>query len=250
LDLQARNYAAAKAAVEARLRSGPPTPQLFVLAAGAYASGNDAASAERVLRQAIAMDASFLPAYAMLGQLYVSQQRLDEARQEFERLAQRQTRPVGALTMSAVILQGQGNIAKAKERFRDVLAIDPRAAVAANNLAWMYADAGENLDEALQLAQTATDAVPDVPELMDTLGWVYYKKQLPKLAIPLFSRCVEKAPRSATYHYHLGVAYRLAGDTTRARTSFERALAETPDAATASAVRGALTEIGTPNSRN
>jgi tetratricopeptide (TPR) repeat protein len=250
VELQARNYAGAKAAVEARLGSGSPTPQLLVLAAGAYASANDAASAERVLRQAINVDASFLPAYAMLGQLYVSQQKLDEARREFEELAQRQTRPIGALTMSGVILQGQGNVAKAKERFREVLAIDPRAAVAANNLAWMYADAGENLDDALQLAQAATNAVPDVPELMDTLGWVYYKKQLPQLAIPLFSRCVEKAPRSATYHYHLGVAYRLAGDTARARTSFERALAESPDSQTASAAKGALNQIGAPASRN
>jgi tetratricopeptide (TPR) repeat protein len=182
--------------------------------------------------------------------LYVQQQRLDEARAEFEQLARRQSRPVGAMTMSGMILQAQGNVPKAKERFQEVLAIDSRAAVAANNLAWMYADGGEKLDEALKLAQTATQAMPDVPELMDTLGWVYYKKNLPQLAIPLFSRCVEKAPQSAMYHYHLGLAYRQAGDTARARTALRRALDHSPDAETASAIKGALAEMPETSARD
>ncbi len=250
MELQARNVAGAKALVENRLGAGAPTPQLLLLAARTYITANDLPSGERVLRQAISVDASFLPAYALLGQLYVQQQRLDEARAEFEQLARRQSRPVGAMTMSGMILQAQGNVPKAKERFQEVLAIDSRAAVAANNLAWMYADGGEKLDEALKLAQTATQAMPDVPELMDTLGWVYYKKNLPQLAIPLFSRCVEKAPQTAMYHYHLGLAYRQAGDTARARTALRRALDHSPDAETASAIKGALTEMPETSTRD
>ena len=50
--------------------------------------------------------------------------------------------------------------------------------VAANNLAWMFAETGENLDMALQLAQAATRRVPEQPEIQDTLGWIYYKKGL------------------------------------------------------------------------
>ena len=243
VELQARNVAAARSLVEARLGSGTPTPQLLLLAARTYTSANDLASAEKMLRQAISANASFLPAYALLGQLYVQQQRLDDARNEFEQLARRQSRPVGAMTMSGMILQTQGNAAKAKERYQEVLAVDSRAAVAANNLAWMYAESGEKLDEALKLAQTATEAMPDVPEMMDTLGWVYYKKNLPRLAIPLFSRCIEKAPQSAMYHYHLGLAYRQAGDTGRARTAFRKALEHSPDAGTEVAIRAALTEM-------
>jgi tetratricopeptide (TPR) repeat protein len=243
MELQARNVAGARALVEARLAAGTPTPQLLLLAARTYTTANDLTSAERVLRQAISVDASFLPAYALLGQLYVQQQRLDEARAEFEQLARRQSRPVGAMTMSGMILQAQGNAPKAKQRYQEVLAVDSRAAVAANNLAWMYADSGEKLDEALKLAQTATEAMPDVPEMMDTLGWVYYKKNLPQLAIPLFSRSIEKAPQIATYHYHLGLAYRQAGDAARARTAFRKALEHSPDAETAGAIKQALIEI-------
>ena len=57
---------------------------------------------------------------------------------------------------------------------------DPRAAVAANNLAWMYASRGEQLDRALQLAQAAKAELPDDAAVSDTLAYVYIKKQLPR----------------------------------------------------------------------
>ena len=50
--------------------------------------------------------------------------------------------------------------------------------VAANNLAWMYAETGENLDMALQLAQAAARRLPNIPAIQDTLGWIHHKKGL------------------------------------------------------------------------
>jgi tetratricopeptide (TPR) repeat protein len=176
----------------------------------------------------------------MLGQLYLSQRKLDAALKEFDAVAARQEKPVVALTMGAMILQAQGNLAPARERLEKALSIEPKAVIAANNLAWIYADAGENLDAALNLAQTATQTLPDTPELMDTLGWVYYKKKLPQLAIPLFARSAEKAPENAGYHYHLGLAYLEAGDPQRGRVSLQRALARNPEASTAAEIRRLL----------
>src|SRR5688572_7918149 len=137
----------------------------------------------------------------MLGQLYLDQKKLQEAQREFDRLAQRQTKPVAALTMSALISEMQGDQAQARKRYEEVLTVDSAAPIASNNLAWMYAESGENLDRALQLAQAAAAAAPDRPEVMDTLGWVYYKKNLPDLAIRQFSRCIEKEPRNGAYHH-------------------------------------------------
>jgi tetratricopeptide (TPR) repeat protein len=112
--------------------------------------------------------------------------------------------------------------------------------IASNNLAWIYADSGTNLDAALALAQAAVAKVPDTPELMDTLGWVYYKKNLPKLAIPLFERCVARAPRDASYHHHLGLAYLQSGDQAKGRAALQRALEAKPDARTAEEIRAEL----------
>jgi tetratricopeptide (TPR) repeat protein len=236
LDLKSKDGAGAKARLEKRLQEGT-TPELLLLAAQTYTALNDSAAVEKMLRAAIDADPSQLQPYAMLGQLYMSQRKLDQARAEFDAMAARQTKPVGALTMSGMIFQSQGNTAMAKKKFEDALAIDSRAVIAANNLAWIHAESGEDLDTALRLAQTATAAAPDVPELMDTLGWVYYKKNQPTLAIPIFKRCVEKAPNSAGYQYHLGLAYRMAGDTTQAKAAFQKALANGADPASAAEIR-------------
>jgi tetratricopeptide (TPR) repeat protein len=154
---------------------------------------------------------------------------MDEARGEFERLAElRPQSAVAAHTLVAMILQMENKPAEAQARYEKVMAMDPRAAVAANNLAWLYAERGGNLDVALQLAQTAKAQLSDRPEVNDTLGWVYYKKGLATLAIPAFRESVDKAPKVAAYQYHLGLAYAKNGNKEEARKALEQALALDP----------------------
>jgi tetratricopeptide (TPR) repeat protein len=101
--------------------------------------------------------------------------------------------------------------------------------IAANNLAYLYAEANENLDRALSLAQTAVEQAPDSHEVRDTLGFVYYQRQLPDLAIRAFEDSIAKSPNNAIYHYHLGLALAKQGNLTRARRSYQTALKLRPD---------------------
>ena len=127
----------------------------------------------------------------MLAELYVSQGKLDQARQEMEALAVRQPKPVAAHTMIGILLQAEGRIADARQRYEKVLQIDRRAPVAANNLAWIYAESGQNLGVALELAQTAKAAMPRVAAVNDTLGYVYLKRDVPTLAVPPLREAVD-----------------------------------------------------------
>jgi Tfp pilus assembly protein PilF len=162
----------------------------------------------------------------MLGQTYLRQNRLDEARAEFDRLATRQSRPVGALTISGTILQSQGRVQEARERFERVISIDPSAAVAANNLAWIYADSGQNLADAVRLAQSALQRLPDVPDVLDTLAWAYYKSNTPALAVSPLTRCINVAggAAGAGCHYHLGLVHARLGDVALAEQSLRTAI--------------------------
>lgn len=243
LDLNAKDFTAAKNRIGKHLETGTVTPGLLLLAARTYASASDMESAERVLRRAIDTDPTLLPAYSMLGQIYLSQKKLDQAKQEFDKLAQRESNPVGALTMSGMIWQAQGNVPEARLRFERAVAHDSRAAVAANNLAWMYAESGERLEDALRFARGAADALPNAPEVLDTLGWVYYKSDLPGLAVAPLVRAVERAPKNAEYRYHLGLAYIKSGDAVRGRESLVRALALDRDAHWASDARRAIATL-------
>jgi Flp pilus assembly protein TadD len=146
--------------------------------------------------------------------------------------------------MAAVILQAQGKEEEARRRFERLVEANPRAAVAANNLAWMYASKGEQLDRALQLAQSAKAEIPDHPEVNDTLGFVYLKKQLPALAIAPLRLAVEKVPANPSFHYHLGLAYSQTGDKAAARQALEHALRLKADFDGAEDARNVLKTLG------
>src|SRR5205085_6250825 len=110
------------------------------------------------------------------------------------------------------ILEAQGKPAEAQRVYEGILATRPREAWPANNLAWLYAEHGGNLDVALRLAQTAKELLPNAPQISDTLGWIYYKKHLADTAIPALQASVKQDPRNPVYRYHLGLAYLKSGD--------------------------------------
>jgi tetratricopeptide (TPR) repeat protein len=126
--------------------------------------------------------------------------------------------------MAAVLVHAKGDLEDATRRYTELLTVEPRAGVAANNLAWIYADERQNLDLALDLAERATEALPDYAEAWDTLGWVYQRKQLPLLAVVPFEKAVGQDPNNATFHYHLGMALAGTGDREKARESLQMAL--------------------------
>ena len=161
----------------------------------------------------------------MLGKMYYQQGRLDLARQRARNLCQI-ARPIRcpANTMLGTILQLQGKNNDAKARYNKALQIDPRAAVAANNLAWIDANSNGNLDVALQLAQTAKAQLPNRHEVDDTLGWIYYKKGLSSMAIESLSTSLQKQPDNPSYNYHLALAYHQSGNKDEAKKLLEKAL--------------------------
>ena len=218
------NRSAPRARIDAAVAEAPNNPQVWLMAARVYAADKDPAAAERAMRRALEIDPGLLPAYTMLGQFYLSQKRVAEAHREFETLAQKHAKPISALTMLGMIAQMEGDTSKALEHFERVIDLDPRSVIAANNLAWIYAERGEKLDRALQLAQAAAAETPKAPDVLDTLGWVYLKRRASDRAIATFEETVKLAAKNPTYHYHLGLAYAQAEQPALARTSLERAL--------------------------
>ena len=80
------------------------------------------------------------------------------------------------------------------------------------------------MDEALKLAQVAKAKLPDDPGVMDTLGWIYYKKGLYGNAVQELSDSLDALPDNATVNYHLGAALFKKGDTAQAKSVLEKAL--------------------------
>jgi putative PEP-CTERM system TPR-repeat lipoprotein len=226
--------------VESRLESDGSNVRLLMLASRTYLMAGQLPQAERVLRQTIELDPNRLEAYANLGQVYMKQNRLPDALREFDTVVSKRPESIPARTMGAMLAHAMNQRADAKERYRKTLEVDSSAVVAANNLAWMYAEDNENLDLALQIAQAAKAKAPDSAAVNDTLGWVYYRKGLASLAIDPLKVSVEREPRNASYHYHLGVASAAAGNTALARESLQKALSLQPNFNGAAEARKAL----------
>ena len=211
-----------------QLERAPKNTGLLFLAARTDLQAHDLVNGERRLREVVTLDPSVLPAYELLAQVYLQQKRLDEARKEFEQIAARQPGAVGAHTMVGMIHTMQNHPDEAEKAYRRALDAGPAAPVAANNLAYMYADRNEKLEEALGLARAAAVHLKDNASVLDTVGWVYYKKGQAELAIPQFESSVQKDPQNPLMHFHLGLAYAKVGEQAKARRSLDQALRLNP----------------------
>ena len=228
MEIRAGNVKTARATAEQSLAQRPNDPRLLVLAARAYAADDDTDLAEATLRKAIAADPTDTVAYDMLGQLYAGQRKLTQALAQYEELIRLDPRSVSANTMAAFLLQALDRKEDARARYERVMQLDPQAAVAAGNLAWLYVEQNANLDIALQLAQVAKNGLPEQPDVNDTLAWIYYRKDLPEMALPNVRLAIERDPNNATYQYHLGLIYLKTGDLDLAKSALEKALALDP----------------------
>lgn len=93
-----------------------------------------------------------------------------------------------------------------------------------NYLGYSWADRGERLDEALDLLKTAAAKTPNDGNVIDSLGWAYFKVgDLPK-ALENLERAVELEPAVAEINDHLGDVYAAVNRTLEARYQWERVL--------------------------
>jgi Tfp pilus assembly protein PilF len=247
-DLTEGKKAQAQAQVDKWLAASPNDVTLKILAARTAMVSGRSDDGERLLRDVVTADPARLEAYDLLGRLYVSRGDMDRAMAEYRALANRSSSSAaGPRTMVGMINEARGRRDAAVEEYEQVLAANPRAGVAANNLAWIRAEEGR-LDEAVRLANVATDVMRDRPEPYDTLGWIYYQQGQPARALSAFERALSHAPDNPTYHYHLGLTYLKLGDAARARAALNRAIELKPDSAPAADARKVLHERFTEGS--
>jgi tetratricopeptide (TPR) repeat protein len=231
VELSAKQPAAAVALASRTVAQHPDDLGILLVAARTFLAAKDLRQAEATLQQALKAPGagSSLQLYGMLAGIYFTEKRLDEAKSQFETLARQEPSSIAAPTMIGIILQLQNKPAEAQAVYERLLQTNAKAPIAANNLAMLLADSGQQLDVALNHAQAAKNALPQDPAINDTLGWVYFKKGLSDLAIASFKVSVTQEPANPVYHYHHGLANAQRGDKVSARQSLSEALRLKPD---------------------
>jgi predicted Zn-dependent protease len=114
--------------------------------------------------------------------------------------------------------------------YEEAIELDSSLAVAKNNLAYLMAERGQDLERALQLAQEAKAELPDNPNAADTLGWVLYKKNVPAAAIGYLREAVgglpPEDPNLPLVRHHLALAYEANQERAQSIEMLELAVAE------------------------
>jgi tetratricopeptide (TPR) repeat protein len=244
-DLAQKKEAAARSRIEMQLQARPHDIELLNLGSAFFNTIGDFPRSISLLQQLIKADPSQLVAYQELGAIYLAQGQLDDAVKQYEQAARDPKAEVAAAatTMAGILLGLQGKPEEARKRYERAIALDPQAAVAANNLAFDYAETATNLDIALNLAQTAKARMPKSGEVSDTLGWIYYKKGLTTLAMTNLNEAAAQSPSNPIIQYHLGLAYLKSGDRAGARKSFQQALKLNPQFEAAEDTRRQLASL-------
>jgi putative PEP-CTERM system TPR-repeat lipoprotein len=231
-------------AVDEAMKRSTPSAALYILAGRAYMGAGNPARAEELLKKAIDLEPAKLQAYGLLGQLYVTQKRLGDARDQYTELTKKNPRSVPASTMLAMIMEAERDLPAAEAQYQKTMGMDAEAAVAANNLAWLYVSSNRNLDQALQLAQTAAKQLGELPQVNDTLGWIYYRKGMFQPAVRHLEKSIQKDPADPTVHYHLGMAYLQLGEIDKAKKSLAKSLSLSQNFEGAAEAKKALADLG------
>jgi tetratricopeptide (TPR) repeat protein len=179
-----------------------------------------------------------------MGEAYRRKGDLQNAIASLEKAREAYPESIVVLSNLALVLDQANRWDEARKVYEVALKLDPNNAIALNNLAYLEAEHGGDLNQAQTFAQRAKQFLPNRPEVSDTLGWIYLKRNLPDNAADIFTELVRANPHSSTFRYHLGQAYQQRGDKPGAVRELNAALHENPPAAEEKNIRDLLRRIG------
>lgn len=114
---------------------------------------------------------------------------------------------------------------KVIEIMKKVVDIDPNHSQGLNYLAFTWVEMNTNLDEAEKMARRAVELDPQDGYILDTLGWVLFKKGNKSESLKMLEAAQKFQPAVGIIAEHLGDVYRDLSMTDKARKMYEKAKA-------------------------
>jgi tetratricopeptide (TPR) repeat protein len=229
-----------KAALREAMKLDPVDSESQRLLANLLSEIGQVDDAVKVLRDSIKREPNNAGSEIELGRILAKFGRNDEAVKIYEDLLKRlgvddqfSTIVSGVHQMLSVIYVNQGNYAKGEAELEAALQRNPDEAGPNNDLGYLYAEQGKNLDKAELLIRKALQESPDQYEYLDSLGWVLFKRGKLKEALAEMQKAAEKmktrieqdgTPPDATILEHLGDVYFKLQELDKAGESWRQAL--------------------------
>ncbi len=224
LHLQTGRSEAAHKRIGGLLAKRPDSAHLHgLLGRAALFQGNsDEASAE--FARALELEPDDGGALSGRALLYRAQGDLPQAIETMKKAAIAAPESGDYAYMAAAMTRDSGDRVAARRMFEQTLRDHPDSVGAANDLAFMLAEDNTDLPVAQKYAERAVRLKPGA-ETLDTLGLVKLRLGAAEEAVGVFERALARSPEYATARYHLALALIEKGEPVAARQALEAALA-------------------------
>ncbi len=224
IEIATGDAASAVARVDEAIARTPDDATLLTLRGAALAAAGRPDDARAAFERTLTLDADNAEARAGIAGLDAARGEMKKAIDGFDRAYALQPDEGRYGYLGAQLVLATGDVDGAIERLRRIVERHPGLAGPRNDLAWLLAERGEELDLALELAKSAQRSHASA-EVLDTLGWVHFRRGEYAEAVDALGRAVSRAPDAPSLRYRFGLALRQAGEEKRAREMFESALA-------------------------
>jgi tetratricopeptide (TPR) repeat protein len=183
------------------VKERPDLRYSFTALAQAHFQNQEPLNAVEVLKQAIDYDPDYALARENLANYFIGHQKWDQAEEHLKILIEQQPEKLEYQVALGDSYLRQGGIDQAMEIYEQIIDRHPDFLPAANNLAYIMAEKGEDLERARELAEKAAENGD--AHALDTLGWVHYKQGNTELALKYLLEAKEKAADNESITKHL-----------------------------------------------
>lgn len=246
LDLLASDFAGAMRRARALVEKSPESADAQYMMGKVHAVEGKWDEAERSFFAAIERDPNHAAAFDVLSQAYVTKKTKRAPLERLEAFVAGKPQSVRGVVLLATVYTEEKQYTKARDLYEKVVAAQPNATIAMNNLAYLYAEHLDQLDRARELAQKAREADPNAPALADTLGWIHFKRREYPQALALLKEAAARLSTNGEVLYHLGMAHEAAGEKDAARLAYTKAVGLPDEFAFKATVKQRLADLGGP----
>jgi tetratricopeptide (TPR) repeat protein len=129
---------------------------------------------------------------------------------------------------------------------RKAIELKPDYAEAYNSLAYLLSELNRDLDQAVVLVQKALELKPGAGHIVDSLGWIYYKKGDYEKAVRALEEAAGTTNNDPVVLDHLGDAYLKVDRAADALARFKQALDRAPNPALTTSLKKKIEALGKP----
>lgn len=222
--VSAGRHEAATAHLEAILVDEPDNTLARTLLGSVYMAQSRLDEAEDAYKLAAAHPESAL-GNSSLAKFYMATNEPENAEATIRAGLAKEATNTGLQLMLTTILQQEQRFDEAIAEYEIMFAADPDSTIVANDLASLLSERKgdpESLDRAFEIAQRFRTS--EVPQYLDTLGWIYYLRGEYSSALPLLRNASQNLPTMGLAHFHYGMALAKLNQNKQAIAALQKAL--------------------------